>query len=876
MTRRSAELDTYQRKRDFSRTAEPEGKLSESPSGRLYLIQKHAARRLHYDLRLELGGVLKSWALPKGPSLDPEEKRLAVQVEDHPVEYGSFEGIIPAGEYGGGTVMLWDQGEWESIGDPEAGLRKGHLSFRLHGKRLQGSWTLARLGGKADPEEKNWLLIKKRDEMARVEGEYSTTREELSSIASGRSMEGIAGAADSVWKEGRAVSGEDDKSRPEAAPAVISIEPAGLPGVRKAPMPKKVKPQLAIAVQEAPPGEQWLHEIKYDGYRLLCFIDRGNVRLLTRRGQDWTEKFSKAASAAASLPLTQAILDGEMVVLDEKGVSDFQALQNFLRNRQKGELTYFLFDILHYEGYDLTRVPLAERKELLRRLLPPPEQGGTLRYSDHFTGRGEQVFQHACRFALEGIISKRAQSIYLQKRSSQWRKVKCLNRQEFVIGGFSDPGGGRSGLGALLLGYYETPRKLVFSGKVGTGFSEEVLRELRRRLEPLERASPPFVNPPAGAEARGVHWVRPELVAEVEFTSWTQDGRLRHPSYKGLREDKAATEIRLEEAVEDPDRLSAPAENEPASTGTSKRAARQAVPMVAGVRLSNPERILYPDQGVTKRALAEFYERIADFAVPHLAGRPLSLFRCPQGRHKECFFQKHFADGSPEHTRIVPIREKQEERDYLVVDDLAGVISLVQLGVLEFHPWASREDRLEQPDRMVFDLDPDPGIAWEKVIEGAFAVRDLLGGLGLRSFLKTTGGKGLHVVVPLVRRSSWEEVKAFSRSVAERLVEQSPRKYVATMSKSKRQGRIFIDHFRNSRGATAVAAYSTRARSGATVSTPLRWEELIPAIRPDHYTIENLPRRLARIGADPWEGFFEVRQSLTRGMKEELESKTKA
>jgi bifunctional non-homologous end joining protein LigD len=860
MTRRSAELDTYQRKRDFSRTAEPEGKLSESPSGRLYIIQKHAARRLHYDLRLELGGVLKSWAIPKGPSLDPEEKRLAVHVEDHPVAYGSFEGIIPAGEYGAGAVMLWDQGEWEEIGDAEAGLRKGHLSFRLHGKRLQGSWTLARLGGKADPEEKNWLLIKKRDELARAEAEYSVTREELTSIASGRSMEGIARAGDRVWTEGGAVAGDAGKST-----SAVPVDPSGLPGARKSAMPKTFKPQLAIAVQEAPAGGEWLHEIKYDGYRVLCFIDRGKVRLLTRRGQDWTAKFRGAAAAAASLPLEKAILDGEMVVLDEKGLSDFQALQNFLRNRQGGELVYFLFDIPYCEGYDLTRVPLAERKELLRRLLPAPEQGGILRYSDHFTGRGEQVLQQACRFALEGIISKQARGMYLQKRSSQWRKVKCLNRQEFVIGGFSDPGGGRSGLGALLLGYYEKPRKLVFSGKVGTGFSEEVLRDLRQRLEPLERKTPPFENPPVGGEARGVHWVRPELVAEVEFTAWTQDGRLRHPSYKGLREDRVATEIRREEAVE------GPAENLSATSRASNRSARVgSAPTVAGVRLSNPERIIYPDQGVTKRALAEFYERIADFAVPHLAGRPLSLFRCPQGRHKECFFQKHFADGSPEHTRIVPIREKKEERDYLVVDDLAGVISLVQLGVLEFHPWASREDRLEQPDRMVFDLDPDPGISWEKVIEGAFAVRDLLGELGLRSFLKTTGGKGLHVVVPLVRRSSWEEVKAFSRAVAERLVEESPRKYVATMSKSKRQGRIFIDHFRNSRGATSVAAYSTRARPGATVSTPLRWEELSPAIRPDHYTIENLPRRLARIGSDPWEGFFEVRQSLTRGMKEEL------
>lgn len=439
-----------------------------------------------------------------------------------------------------------------------------------------------------------------------------------------------------------------------------------------------------------------------------------------------------------------------------------------------------------------------------------------------------------------------------------------------MIGGFSEPGGGRRGLGALLLGYYEKPRKLVFSGKVGTGFSEEMLRELRQRLEPLERETPPFENPPVGGEARGVHWVRPELVAEVEFSAWTQDGRLRHPSFKGLREDREAAEIRREEPVA-AEKPSAPAKRRssgPAASGRSIGVGSSAT--VAGVRLSNPERILYPGQGVDKRTLAEFYKQIADFVVPHLAGRPLSLFRCPQGRHKECFFQKHFAEGIPEYTHTVPIRENNETRDYLVVDDLQGVISLVQLGVLEFHPWPCREDRLEHPDRMIFDLDPDPCIAWDMVIDGAFAVRDLLGELGLRSFLKTSGGKGLHVVVPLVRRSSWEEVKAFSRAVAERLVEQSPLKYVATMSKSKRRGRIFIDHFRNSPGATSVAAYSTRARPGAAVSTPLRWEELSPAIRADHYTIKNLPRRLSRIGADPWEGFFEVRQSLTKAMKTTL------
>ncbi|MEZ4601204.1 MAG: DNA ligase D [Syntrophotaleaceae bacterium] len=866
MVKKPSQLEIYRKKRDFSRTSEPAGEVSASVDGRLFLIQKHAASHLHYDLRLELDGVLKSWAVPKGPSLDPEQKRLAVQVEDHPLEYASFEGIIPKGEYGGGTVMMWDRGEWEPRGDPDKGLRKGHLSFKLRGRKLQGSWTLARIGGREENGEKNWLLIKKQDEQARPEAEFDVTALDLS-VMSGRSMEQITQAGDLAWQNGAAVPTGDS---PAKAPS-LDVDPASLTGARRSEMPKNFLPQLAVSVGTPPSGKDWLHEIKYDGYRMLCFIDRGKVIFRTRRGQDWTDRFAGVVPAAASLPVEQAILDGEMVVLEPGGTTDFQALQNLLHRRENKGLVFFVFDLPYLNGFDLTRVPLVERKKILQGFIPGAAANAPLRYSEHLTGQGERFFQHACRFALEGILSKRAGSIYQQKRSNHWRKVKCLNRQEFVVAGFTRPGGERKGFGALVLGYFNESGQLVHAGRVGTGFSEELLLDLHQTLAGLKMSESPFAEPPPASEARDVTWVRPDMVVEVEFTSWTRDGRLRHPSFKGVREDKEAGEIRREVTKELPGsdtRRGGP--RCPPVTPPPSSAIRPATAEVAGVQLSNPERILYPGQGVTKRALAEFYQQVADLMVPHLAGRPLTLFRCPRGRGEDCFFQKHFADTQPEFTRAVPIQEKEEVQNYLVVDDLPGIISLVQLGVLEIHPWPSREDNLERPDRMVFDLDPAENVGWQEVIEGALAVRELLGDLGLESFVKTSGGKGLHVVVPLARRSSWDELKDFSRAVVEKLVRREPGKFVATMSKSKRRGKIFIDHFRNSRGATSIATYSTRARAGAPVSTPLHWDEIDAIPGADHFTVENLPRRLARLGGDPWEGFFEISQSLTRKMKDRL------
>ncbi|MFA5517263.1 MAG: DNA ligase D [Desulfuromonadales bacterium] len=846
-------LEKYQQKRDFAKTPEPRG-AKKGASGRLYIIQKHAARALHYDLRLEMGGVLKSWAVPKGPCLDPGQKRLAVHVEDHPLEYGSFEGTIPQGEYGGGAVLLWDRGEWAPQEDAEKSYRRGRLSFRLHGDKLRGDWTLVRMGGKGEGSAgENWLLRKRADAEARPGDDGEFLEENPRSVVSGRSMEEVAAAGGPVWRSNRATAEKNP----------VPIDPAALPGAVPARQPTTLAPQLTRLVTTVPLGETWLHELKFDGYRLICTLREGAVRLWTRSGQDWTERFPAIADAAAKLPIRQGILDGEVVVLDAQGISDFQALQNVLREGRGGRLFYYLFDLIHCNGYDLSRARLIDRKELLRQILGEPGlDGEPLRFSDHVRGQGQRVFQHACRFALEGIVSKRADSPYVARRASSWVKVKCIKRQEFVIGGFTPPGGSRAGFGALLLGYNDEQGDLIYCGKVGTGFSDQTLQILEKDLRDRHRETPLFRNPPRGAEARGVVWVHPELVAEIEFIEWTQDGRLRHPSFKGLREDRAAAGV----VRENPD-------PPPSGQGKGRQAAaareEQGV-VVAGVTLSNPERIVYPEQGVNKAALARYYELIGERILPFLAGRPLTVVRCPQGRQKKCFYQKHLNESVPPPVRGVPVKEKEGEGLYLVVDDLAGVITLVQLGVLEFHPWGSREDLLERPDQVIFDLDPAPDVGWEDVIHAARLVRSTLEELGLVSFVKTSGGKGLHVVAPLTRRADWEEVRAFSRAVAEEIARREPGRYVTTMSKALRKGKIFIDFFRNSRGATSIAPYSTRARPGAPISAPLHWDELSPDLGPAEFTLGNLPARLARLRHEPWSDFFSIRQSIGKRIRTRL------
>ncbi len=848
-------LAEYHRKRDFRRTPEPRGSAAKArgkPAAGSYVIQKHDATRLHYDFRLELDGVLKSWAVPKGPSLDPAEKRLAVEVEDHPLEYGGFEGVIPRGEYGGGTVVLWDRGRWRPQGDAGKDLAAGKLKFELEGEKLSGGWNLVRLRGREGEDGRtNWLLIKEDDEQARPHSQGDVLEERPESVISGRSIDEVAARRDRVWRSGRA-----EKTKPARAPAKAKSGHKARVGAAPE-LPSE--PQLATLVDEPPRGEEWLHEIKLDGYRVLARWDGERPQLFTRHALDWTDRFPAVAAALTKLPAESALLDGEIVALTADGKPSFQALQRALREG-KGELTYFVFDLLHLDGRDLAVQPLRERKARLASLLAKA-RGTTLRYSDHVEGRGLDFHRSACKLGLEGMVSKRADAPYRPGRSRDWLKIKCGRRQEAVIGGFSEPSGTRSGLGALLLGVMEGG-KLRYAGKVGTGFDAATLRDLRARLGKLERAKPPFDPAPPRAEVRGAHWVQPRLVAEVSFAEWTEDGRMRQASFQGLREDKKPAEVRREEPAEAAP--PPPAKPRPAASGKKAKAGRGRGDGPAGVALTHPDRVLYPEQGLTKLDLARYYEKVADWVLPHVAGRPLSVVRCPDGSTGQCFYQKHPHQGATSPLLSVPIREDDgDEAPYLYIEDLAGLVTLVQIGALEIHPWGSRVAAVETPDRLVLDLDPDPKLPWATLVAAARLVRDRLAEHGLESWVKTTGGKGLHVCAPLSGKTSWDDLRAFAREIAEGLAREAPERFLSKASKAARAGKIFVDWLRNGRGATAVAPYSTRARAGATVATPLTWEELGRA-RPGRFTVETVPARLARLARDPWEGFSKARQKLPK------------
>jgi bifunctional non-homologous end joining protein LigD len=887
-------LREYKRKRDFGKTPEPAGRPSAASGALQFVIQKHAASRLHYDFRLELGGTLKSWAVPKGPSLDPAVKSLAVQVEDHPLEYASFEGIIPKGQYGGGTVVVWDRGTWEANGDAAKAFRAGKLKFQLFGEKLQGGWSLVRMSGRAGEDGKNWLLIKQRDKYARPTEKSSILARKPRSVLSDRTIEQVAADADRVWSSGNGADYRNGqaKSLPEPKSKRRSVtrsangktsdlakKAAKLTDAHSEKQPPTLRPQLATLATAVPQGDRWLHEIKFDGYRILAFFDKGKVRLVTRQGKDWTHRFRSVANAFESLPLRNGILDGEIVAMNEQGISEFQRLQNSLKRGDDEALVCYLFDMPYCENIDLTSTPLVERKELLQRLIriQSPKNDGTLRYSDHILGQGNEILEHACHGAMEGIVSKVVDAGYQQARTRDWLKVKCLKRQEFVIGGYSKPSGNRLGFGALLLGYYRN-KELIYSGRVGTGFTTDSLRQLKVELKKRVVASSPFVEPPARADRRGVTWVNPELVGEVEFTEWTQDGLLRHPSFQGLREDKPAQQVVREEPVmsngaakhqngqETKPKSATTARSRPSSAAKSTKVLANGSATIAGVTITHPDRLIYSDAKLTKLDIARFYERIADWVLPHIVGRPLTLVRCPEGPGGECFYQKHLTGTMPKTVRGVAIKEKEKRDQYVVIDDLAGLISLVQIGVLEFHPWPARADDVDRPDRLVFDLDPGEDVAWKAVIDGVEEVRRFLAELGLESFLRSSGGKGLHVVVPFSRRASWQQLKEFAKGVAESMTAASPDRYIATMSKAKRRGKIFIDYLRNQRGATAVASYSTRSRPGAPVATPLAWDELSSRTKPDMYRVTNLPKRLESLRDDPWKDFFKVKQSLTAKM----------
>jgi bifunctional non-homologous end joining protein LigD len=868
-------LSTYRKKRDFKKTPEPPGraKRSKSPASRKhgahYVIQKHAATRLHYDFRLELDGTLKSWAVPKGPSCNPHDKRLAVHVEDHPLDYGSFEGTIPKGEYGGGTVMVWDRGTWESI-DPKPlqSYKSGKMKFQLHGEKLKGAWALVRMKPRPGEHADNWLLIKERDEFAHFKGDITTKMP--NSAATGRDLEEITAENNATWSSNRTRNAKKSTKAMAAKRKDIKngrtsrvLDVAGVSGTGRSAMPKSVSPQLCSLVESVPTGKEWLHEVKFDGYRIVAFIEKGKATLASRNGKIWTAKFPKIKAACEDIPHS-CVLDGEVVAMRSDGTTDFQALQNFLAEGKKPHLHYYVFDILHLDGIDLTGAPLRDRKAVLAQLLAQTSKDSLIHLSEHIEGNGDRVFANCCKLGLEGVVSKRADAPYIQKRSRTWLKVKCLRSQEFVLGGYTDPGGSRKGFGALLLGYFDNDGELVYAGRVGTGFSENSLRTIAKQLRLHNQSKSAYKNPPTGPEAKGVHWLNPKLVCEVEFTEWTNDGQLRHPSFKGMREDKAAKEIvreipgrSVKNAIPRTGRING---KRVAPKLRRRPIAHKDDSKVAGVTISHPDKELFPE-GITKMMLAEYYEQIADRMLPYIAGRPLSLLRCPDGRTGQCFFQKHMTAGLPDHVSTVLIREKSGKANYLVIEDRIGLIELANLGVLEFHVWGCRADEIERPDVVAFDLDPAPKVKPADIVEAANLLREYLRTLGLKSFLKTTGGKGYHVLAPLQGQTTWREVKSFAHAIALHMAKEEPSKYTANMTKSKRTGKIYIDYLRNTRGATFVAPYSTRARENAPVSMPLDWKELSAQTDPAGWTLMDLDWLRRK---DPWKGFHSVKQKLPK------------
>jgi bifunctional non-homologous end joining protein LigD len=795
----SSKLRDYRQKRDFSMTPEPAGDGEPlSGEGWRFVVQKHDASTLHYDLRLEYEGVLKSWAVPKEPLMEVGLRRLAVQTEDHPLEYLTFEGEIPAPGYGAGSMVIWDEGTWEPSDDhPARAIAMGRLDFTLHGEKLTGRWSLVRIGNKKlkTARKDNWLLIKRND------AKYAAK----------------------------------ESPRPREA-----LDLSSLSGMTQASSFGDIGFQLASVTETVPQGDDWIHEPKLDGYRLFCLIDHGNATLITRNGHDWTDRFPHVAEAAARLPCTFALLDGEAVVLDSAGISSFQRLQNAVRTRDPS-IVYVVFDVLFFDGWDVRGASLVNRKRVARSIVGG-SQKGVIRFGDHVAGNGQAFLDEACKMGLEGIICKRAGDSYEPGRVSSWLKAKCVQRQEFVVIGCTKPEGRRQGFGALLVGTRdEIGEPLRYAGRVGTGYDQETLLSVRKMLDAIEIESPPVEGEVPGIGIREATWVKPELVAEVEFTGWTDSGVLRHPSFRGLRDDKPAEMVVKEQQMT-------------AKPKSSKAASKR-------VRLTNPDKILWPDVQVSKQDLAGYWKTIASDALPYMEYRPLSLLRCPEGIDGECFYQKHAGAGVPD---IVPRVDVEEEGDpYAMVDSVQSLIGLTQIGVIEIHTWGSKADHLDQPDQITFDLDPAEGLPWSRVVEAAEEVKGKVEALGLVPFAKLTGGKGVHVVVPVEPGPTWPAVKKFARALAEELAASQPDRYTASMSKAKRVDKVFVDYLRNDRQATAIAPYSPRARPGATVALPIEWDQLAPeGSGPPNVSLREVPDLIKARKRNPWQAFESSRRSL--------------
>lgn len=843
-------LQDYRRKRNFARTREPAPDDSVREGGRaIFVVQLHHASRRHFDFRLQVGDVLRSWAVPKGPSYDPKVKRLAVEVEDHPVSYADFEGDIEEG-YGKGHVDLFDRGVWATRGDPEAQIRKGHLEFELFGKRLKGRWHLVR-GGRKE-RQPTWFLIKAEDDYA---GDV-----EADDLLDAKMRESTRRAATTPNLRAAA---KKSTSRKKAPPkrrrvplATLTKAAAALKGARKAkPDNGFFPPQLARLRDTPPQGDGWVHEVKWDGYRILTGIAGGEVLLWSRNALPWNERAPEIAQAVEALGLDSARLDGELIALDAEGRSDFNALQRTLSGEAQAPLVYMLFDIPYLQGYDLSRTSLVERKALLERLLAhaPPH----LSYSSHQVGHGDEVFAMAMEQKLEGIISKRANGAYHSGRGDDWQKIKRLESDEFAVVGYTPAKGSRLSFGSLLLAKPGKGGDWTYVGRVGTGFTDEMLRELAKTLAKGGTKKPPVHIDAVDPMLRGALWVPPTVVAEVYYRGIGNKDLLRQPSLKTLRMDKSPDDLR------DSDRApAAPAAKKPRGTRKASPKASAKAATSDAIVITHPDRVVFPDDGITKQQVVDYYRAVMPWMLPAIADRPTSTIRCPGGIGAQCFFQKHVMAGL-EHVGTAKLKEETgAQAVYLYPRDEAGLIELVQFGAVEFHPWGSHVEAPDIADRVVFDLDPGDDVAWPRVVAAARMVRGFLDQLGLVSFVRTTGGKGLHVVVPLNPGADWDTVKTFARGFAEAMAALHPLEFVATATKRFRRGKIYVDYLRNGRGATAVASYSLRSRPGAPVAVPLRWEELGKVKSGSAFDLHSVPKRLARLKKDPWEGIDKVKQSL--------------